>query len=189
MKIKNYRCCRLITLTLLASLLNVSSCSAFAPITIEQKLNNRSIVIGLPHNVLDSMSKIISRDNKISITSANRYAKHILDSAIRYSIDPILIMSIISIESKFNPIAKNNGAIGLMQIVGSQHKKKISSPKILLEPSHNIDIGVQILKECFDQSKSEVTALSRYNGSLGINTKYAKKVLTKRNKYSNELYL
>lgn len=184
-----FRCCRLITITLLASLLNVSSCSAYIPITIEQKFNNRSIVIGLPHNVLETMSKIISRDNKIPISFANKYAKDILDSAIRHSIDPLLIMSVISIESKFNPLARNNGAIGLMQIVSRHHKNKISSPKILLEPSKNIDIGTQILKECFDKSKSEVTALSRYNGSLGVNTRYAKKVLHQRNKYTSELYL
>lgn len=184
MKTHKLRCCRIVALTLLL----LSTTNKALPITIEQNYSNSSIVIGLPYNILDKMSKIISRESQISIDSAMKYSISILDSAIKYSIDPILILSIISIESRFNPTARNNGAIGLMQVVGKYHKNKISSPKLLLDPHHNIDIGTQILKECIEVSKSDVSALSRYNGSFGVNTVYAKKVLKKKNKYSSEIF-
>lgn len=88
-----------------------------------------------------------------------------------HDLDPILILSLITAESSFNPQARNNsGAVGLMQVIPYWHRDKISalglSQAQLFHVDSNIQLGAMILKNYLDQNDGNmVRALQKYNGS------------------------
>lgn len=137
--------------------------------------------------VLDATKDIIKREGKLSDNVAKQYAIWIFDSAAKYAVDPMLILSVIFIESKFNYKAISpTGPIGLMQIASSYHRDKATTAE-LFDPKKNIQVGTQILKEYGDMSSSAIETLLRFNGSLGGAPIYATKVLYNKNKFETEV--
>ncbi len=99
----------------------------------------------------------------------------------RAGLDPLLIIAVIAVESRFNPIAESDaGAQGLMQVIPSYHKRQMEVAGVdsVLDPHDNIRLGAQILKEYIRRGGTEVAGLQIYNGSTadGSNA-YALKVL------------
>ena len=84
-------------------------------------------------------------------------------------VDPLLILAVISIESRFNPIAESTmGAKGLMQVIPRFHSKKfepLGGEKVALEPAVNIMVGAQILKEYLRRTGDVGDALQMYVGA------------------------
>jgi soluble lytic murein transglycosylase-like protein len=102
--------------------------------------------------------------------------------AARVNLSPFLILAIIEQESSFNPSEANTyGAMGLMQIVGWVHKDRLplnTSLETLLEPSLNIRIGVDILKEYLQTKNGNLEkALAKYSGNM---TNYASNITLKK---------
>jgi soluble lytic murein transglycosylase-like protein len=99
----------------------------------------------------------------------------------RIGIDPLLIIAVIAIESRFNPIAESEmGAQGLMQVIPSYHKDHVeaSGSDSVLDPHANIRVGASVLKDYIRSGGTEVAGLQRYNGSTGdASNAYATKVL------------
>lgn len=99
-------------------------------------------------------------------------------------VDPLLILSVIGIESGFNPFAKSPvGAQGLMQIMSKVHQDKFSSfggPKAVLDPHVNIKVGSLILREYMDRTGSVEGGLKMYVGAAALPTDqgYGNKVLS-----------
>ncbi len=87
----------------------------------------------------------------------------------KYDIDPLLILSIIAIESAFNPKAKSKaGAVGLMQVLVKLHKSKFNSfggVKAATEVVPAIEVGTRILKEYVNKTGSLAKGLKLYVGS------------------------
>lgn len=86
--------------------------------------------------------------------SVNRYSK-------KYQLPRKLILSIIKKESFYNPFAKSKVAYGLMQVYPRFHKEKmakrgISDERMLYHIDVNIDIGCEIFREYFDQTKGNL---------------------------------
>jgi len=137
--------------------------------------------------VLDAAADIIKRDGKLPLKVAKKYALWIYEAGAKYNVDPLLILSVMAIESgfKYNAISPT-GPIGLLQIAASWHRDKTTSVA-LFDPKHNINVGTQILREYSDKSMTDVETLLRYNGSLGKAPVYAVKVLSKKNKYETEI--
>lgn len=119
-----------------------------------------------------------------NVKKALKYYPLIENYSTRYNVDPFLIVSIIKVESNFNPNAKSKkGAIGLMQIMPSTAKEvseiylnygKFDEDK-LYEPEFNIMVGVyyvKILSEMFDDNLNLV--LASYNAGLGNVQKWHK---------------
>jgi soluble lytic murein transglycosylase-like protein len=111
----------------------------------------------------------------------------IVSSAYRagaeYRVDPLLILAVVAIESRFNPLAESVfGAKGLMQIMPRFHKDKLSgqSDTALLEPEVNIQVGTQILREYLRRSGEIESALQMYVGDGSPDTLYPEKVLAER---------
>jgi hypothetical protein len=152
-------------------------------------LQNKT-VIETPHDsgaVLEKTASIIARDGALPITVAKKYAVWIYEAAAKYSIDPVLMLSVMYTESKFNYKATSpNGPIGLFQIAASMHKDK-TTVTALFDPYNNINVGAQILSEYRTLSNSTVETLLRYNGSLGQAPSYANKVLNIKQKYDSEI--
>jgi soluble lytic murein transglycosylase-like protein len=137
--------------------------------------------------IFSKTAAIIARDGNLPLAVAKKYAVWVYDAAAEHAVDPILLIAVMAIESKFNYKAVSpSGPIGLFQIAASWHKDKTTRAQ-LFDPRHNIFVGAQILKEYANMSKSTIETLLRYNGSLGQAPNYAIKVLNKKKKYDNEI--
>jgi soluble lytic murein transglycosylase-like protein len=86
-------------------------------------------------------------------------------------LDPLLIIAVIAIESRFNPIAESvAGAKGLMQIIPKYHVAKLEEyggEKAVFDPVANVKIGALILKDYIRVTGNVGIALQMYAGALG----------------------
>lgn len=101
----------------------------------------------------------------------------------RTGIDPLLIMSVMAIESRFNPYAQSGvGAQGLMQVMTGVHKDKyrhFGGRQAAFDPITNMRVGVKILHEAIALSGSVEGGLRRYVGATSVYTEggYGRRVL------------
>lgn len=138
--------------------------------------------------VIDATANIIVAESKVPESIARKYAVWIYEAAYKYSVDPILILAVMSTESKFNYKAISpTGPIGLMQVAATWHKDKINSPSDLFDPKKNIFVGAQIISEYASSTRTEAETLVKYNAQPGYATVYAMKVLATKHKYDNEI--
>jgi soluble lytic murein transglycosylase-like protein len=98
--------------------------------------------------------------------------------AERVGLDPSLVLSIILVESKFNPYAiSTKGAIGFMQIMPFWINQFGHQKEDLFDVNTNVRYGCIILKYYLELEHQNISrALARYNGSLGTD-KYSAQVL------------
>jgi hypothetical protein len=101
-------------------------------------------------------------------------------------IDPLLIIAVIAVESRFNPIAESvAGAKGLMQIIPKYHAAKFrefgGDKYAVFDPETNILVGAKILKEYLARTGSLSTALQLYVGAATDDDEtYSDKVMTEK---------
>jgi soluble lytic murein transglycosylase-like protein len=106
-------------------------------------------------------------------------------AAAQVGLDPLLVLAVISVESRFNPIAQSDmGAKGLMQIIPKYHRAKLSElggDDAVLHPESNIQVGTRILQEYVYRTGSLEAGLQFYNGaSRDESAQYAQKVMAER---------
>lgn len=99
-----------------------------------------------------------------------------------HGLDPLLIISVIAVESSFNPLSESNmGAQGLMQVIPRWHREKIptdAGEAPLFDPVINVAVGSKVLREYVRRHGSVTAGLLQFNGSLSDPSQsYAKKVL------------
>lgn len=107
------------------------------------------------------------------------------DASEQAGLDPLLILAVIAVESRFNPIAESIvGAKGLMQVVPAMHEDKLGTlggARGLFDPMINIYVGTQILSEYIVRQGGLQAGLQYYNGAASDATaSYAKKVLAEQ---------
>lgn len=100
-------------------------------------------------------------------------------------LDPLLILAVIAVESRFNPIAESDyGARGLMQVVPRFHLEKLAGhggEATLLEPHTNILVGTRILDEYIQRAGSLEAGLQLYAGAADDPARgYAQRVLAEQ---------
>ncbi|MDH4133301.1 MAG: transglycosylase SLT domain-containing protein [Gammaproteobacteria bacterium] len=85
----------------------------------------------------------------------------------RARLEPELVLSVIQVESNFNPYAISRvGAIGLMQIMPFWLKEIGKPGDSLFSPYTNLRFGCTILRHYLNKEKGNQTrALMRYNGT------------------------
>ena len=121
----------------------------------------------------------VSQDVAFDLVSlAHRVGEHL-------QLDPLLIIAVIAIESRFNPIAESvAGAKGLMQIIPKYHSDKLQEfggERAVFDPATNIQVGAQILKEYIRMTGNLGIALQMYAGALGdSDDQYTNKVLNEK---------
>lgn len=104
----------------------------------------------------------------------------------RANLDPTLILAIVAIESSFNPFAQSPvGAQGLMQVMTRVHNDKyevFGGSLTAFDPTTNLRVGVQVLKECISRAGSLEAGLKFYVGSANTadDGGYAAKVLAEQ---------
>jgi len=121
----------------------------------------------------------------VLLTQANTFARYIypfpyrelvVSEAGKYGIDPLLIVSIIRVESSFNRTARSEkGAMGLMQImpetgfwVAEQIGLENFSDEAFYDPLVNISLGTWYLNDLLRQFNADLyPVLAAYNGGRG----------------------
>jgi soluble lytic murein transglycosylase-like protein len=106
-------------------------------------------------------------------------------AARQVGLDPLLVLAVISVESRFNPIAESGmGAKGLMQIIPKYHRAKLlehGGDEAVLDPESNILVGTRILQEYVYRTGTLEAGLQFYNGAnRDESAQYARKVLAER---------
>jgi soluble lytic murein transglycosylase-like protein len=132
-----------------------------------------------------ALAEFIAKRWRIAETAATSFVSIAYRAGKRYSVDPVLILSVVAIESRFNPIAESVvGAKGLMQIIPKYHLDKLldhGGEEALLDPEVNIHVGAQILHEYYRRLGDQEAALQRYAGAFDEPTsRYAAKVFEER---------
>jgi soluble lytic murein transglycosylase-like protein len=105
-------------------------------------------------------------------------------------VDPLLILAVMAVESRFNPIAESDyGAKGLMQVVPRFHLDKLAAhggQNVVLEPRVNIRVGAQILREYIRQTGSVEEGLQLYAGAVDDPAQgYAQKVVAEKRRLTD----
>jgi hypothetical protein len=108
-------------------------------------------------------------------------------AAAEVGLDPLLVLAVIAVESRFNPIAESvAGAKGLMQIIPRYHRAKLEAhggEDAVLDPQSNILVGTRILQEYVYRTGTLEAGLQFYNGALRDGTaQYAHKVMAERSR-------
>jgi len=119
------------------------------------------------------------------VAAAHRAAREV-------GLDPLLVLAVISIESRFNPIAESGmGAKGLMQIIPKYHLDKLRAAggeDMVFDPESNIHIGTRILQEYVYRTGTLEAGLQFYNGAFRDNSaQYAHKVMAERERLEQVL--
>ena len=100
-------------------------------------------------------------------------------------LDPLLLIAVISVESRFNPFSQSPmGAQGLMQIIPRYHLDKITSTDAeqpFLDPIINVQVGARILQEAIRRQGGLMAGLQYYAGAIDDDEQaYASKVLAEK---------
>jgi len=142
------------------------------------------------------------RQHALATYLARRYrvsaaaTRDLVDAAFRAAeltkLDPLLILSVMAVESSFNPIAESSyGAKGLMQVVPRYHAEKLAfhgGAETVLDPQTNIRVGAEILSDYIRRSGSLEAGLQMYAGAAeDADNQYAQKVLAEKRLLAQEV--
>ena len=132
-----------------------------------------------------AVTEYIARRYRVSDQAVAGYVALAYQAGAQHSVDPLLILAVMAIESRYNPVAESSmGARGLMQVIPKYHLEKLldhGGEPALLEPAVNIAVGAQILREYQRRFRDTETALQMYAGALDDTaTQYASKVLAEK---------
>ena len=102
-------------------------------------------------------------------------------------LDPLLLLSVMGVESGFNPFAESTaGASGLMQLMSKVHRDKLNDfggHNIALNPVVNLRVGAVVLKDCIRRGGSIADGLRLYVGAgLGDDSGYGARVLQEKDR-------
>ncbi len=131
--------------------------NALKPVTVSLTKPQRNIV------------EYVSKAYRVGFDEAARYVSTAFQVAKQHNVDPLLVVSIMSIESSFNPSAQSHaGAQGLMQVLTRVHPEKFSpfgGVASAFDVYANIYVGTRIIGEYLAREGSTEGALKSYVGA------------------------
>ncbi len=132
-----------------------------------------------------ALAAYVSRRYRIAPDVTEVFVGAAQEAGREVGLDPLLILAVMAVESRFNPVAESLvGAKGLMQVVPRHHLDKLmehGGAEAVLDPATNIALGARILKEYIRRTGSLEAGLQFYNGALADPTsQYAQKVLAEK---------
>ncbi len=140
---------------------------------------------------VETLAGVVARRYRIALASAREVVATAMREGSRNGVDPVLILAVIAVESRFNPIAESeHGAVGLMQIVPRYHADKLAEVGASsgLSPNANIAVGARILHESIVRGGGEAAGLQLYNGTPDDETRaYAGRVQAERRRLEEAL--
>ena len=176
---------------IISVLIVVMAVLAWQMIMLRQNLREKLEVVNLLISKYEAKAQFIGDHLPIvaeyteSEITAKRILSAVYENSVQHDIDPELILSVIMVESEFNPKARSNvGAIGLMQImpvtgiyVGRSLGYSIKSEDDLYNIERNIRIGIVFLKECIE----------RLGETRGLGYYYAGRHVQHYNRYTTKI--
>jgi soluble lytic murein transglycosylase-like protein len=141
---------------------------------------------------LDGVVRYLAQKYRVSSTAVTPVVQAAQQVGGSMGVDPLLIIAVMAIESRFNPFAESAmGAQGLMQVMPRFHADKLQEGEdrsAFLDPETNIRVGAQILKESISRAGSVMAGLQRYNGNPGDPAQsYANKVMAEKQRLAQAL--
>ncbi|MGF6445585.1 transglycosylase SLT domain-containing protein [Paraburkholderia youngii] len=117
----------------------------------------------------DLVASYLARRYRVAQEPVSELVKAAFDTGREVGLDPLLLLSVMAIESGFNPYAESGvGAQGLMQVMSKVHSDKFQyfgGQSAALEPLANIKVGALVLKDCIARGGSLPGGLRLYVGS------------------------
>ena len=157
------------------------------------------------HQLWKIRTAIELQQTGMSIASRDTLAQSIAHTSGQHSLDPLLVLAVIQVESRFDHRAISSaGAQGLMQVQPSvvtalvERGKMLPSGKNIKDPRVNVEVGVSYLAYLKDMFGDWKTALTAYNvGPSAVAKKiaakeklsfdYARKVFSVRRELQQQL--
>jgi soluble lytic murein transglycosylase-like protein len=119
----------------------------------------------------DLVAYYLARRYRVAQEPVSELVKAAFDTGREVGLDPLLLLSVMAIESGFNPYAESGvGAQGLMQVMSKVHSDKFQyfgGESAALDPLANIKVGALVLKDCIARGGSLPGGLRLYDGGYG----------------------
>lgn len=132
-----------------------------------------------------AVAEFIARRYRVAEAASSAFVSTAYRVGRELSVDPLLILAVMAVESRYNPVAESSmGAMGLMQVIPRYHPEKLlghGGEHALLDPDVNIHVGAQILREYMRRFGETEAALQQYAGAADEPTaQYSGKVLAEK---------
>jgi hypothetical protein len=133
----------------------------------------------------DLVASYLARRYRVAQEPVSELVKAAFDTGREVGLDPLLLLSVMAIESGFNPYAESGvGAQGLMQVMSKVHSDKFQyfgGESAALDPLANIKVGALVLKDCIARGGTLPGGLRLYVGSSSQDDGgYGAKVMAER---------
>lgn len=132
-----------------------------------------------------ALADFIAKRFRVARDAVGGFVAEAFRAGTEHRVDPLLILAVMAVESRFNPVAESaHGAKGLMQVLPKYHQDKLAAhggDAALLDPVLNIEIGTRILREYLHRAGGTQPGLQMYVGAFDEpSSQYAGKVLSER---------
>ena len=103
----------------------------------------------------------------------SQYDALIVNTALKYDLEPSFIKAVIHVESAFDHLAISKaGAMGLMQLMPATAASYQLTTNTF-RPARNVDVGVRHLRDLMDRyNNNKKLSLAAYNAGAGAVSKY-----------------
>jgi soluble lytic murein transglycosylase-like protein len=139
-----------------------------------------------------TLAVYLSRRYKVALDATEQLVGAAHEAGRRLGMDPLLILAVMAVESRFNPIAESvMGAKGLMQVIPKFHQDKLEEhggADSVFDPMTNILVGTRILKDAMRRGGGLMPGLQLYAGAFGDDgQQYAQKVIAEKERMQQTL--
>jgi hypothetical protein len=148
---------------------------------------SEATILTVAHNAEQrSVTQYLSRRYRVADEAVGRLVSAAYEIGREQTIDPLLILAVMAVESGFNPLAESPvGAQGLMQVMTRVHSARFEAhggDHAALDPMANLQVGSMLLKELIQRGGSVERGLQLYvgAGNLPDDGGYSARVLAER---------
>lgn len=133
-----------------------------------------------------AVARWLSLRYRVASEPVARIVHEAWETGRKAGLDPLLILAVMAVESRFNPFAQSPmGAEGLMQVVTRVHSDKFEvfgGDHAAFDPISNLRVGAQVLKESIVRAGGSMEeGLRTYVGASSISAEgYMRKVMGER---------
>ena len=133
---------------------------------------SRKVSSGVREREQQWVTTWLAKRYRVAIDASDMLVSAAYITAKEIKLDPLLILSVMAIESGLNPFAESPvGAQGLMQVMSKIHQEKFEEMggiKAALNPIANIKVGALILKDYVTRGGSVEAGLKLYVGAAAF---------------------